>query len=109
MALSSCLAGSIPNRLPTTRQEPHMTGDSDSLTPREERDVVPVRVPGGRPPCFQEQIARERLGMPTFEICIWERVGPTSGPYVGCLVSGGEPRILTRGKRKGQKSWSHLK
>jgi hypothetical protein len=70
--------------------------------------VVP-RSPGNPPPNFVEEIARQRLGQPPeWRVCVWERVGRMNH-YDGCVVAGGVPRILTRGKRKGQQSWSHLK
>jgi len=56
-------------------------------------------------PATHGQHAKELLGMPSdWEIYSWEQIGNHPN-YWGLKVSGGVPRILTRGPRKGKKSW----
>jgi hypothetical protein len=93
------------------------TNDKDCRAAAGAAPVAPVqagptatapRVVGARSPDFRLEIARSKLGNPNLEIGIWERFGSME-KYEGCFVTVGEPRILTRGKRKGERSWSHLK
>lgn len=71
-------------------------------------ETPPPRVPGARMPNFRDDIARKKIGDPKWEPCIWEAIGRAPNPE-GVLISGGEPQTITRGKRKGQFSWSHIK
>lgn len=49
-----------------------------------------------------ESIARQKLNESIdWQICVWERVGDGND----CLVKGAVPRLLTRGKRKGEPTW----
>lgn len=50
------------------------------------------------------EVARRKVGGPEgWEICIWERIGEGRD----MVVSGGVPRLLTRGRRKGQMTWDN--
>jgi hypothetical protein len=65
------------------------------------------RVPDGKRPSFMGEIARQRINDPTWQPCIWQAIGERdNGGAV--IISGGEPTIIQRGKRKGQSSWKHI-
>lgn len=50
-----------------------------------------------------EMAARKKLGLlDTWQAFKWELIGAAGD----CLVEGGTPRLLTRGKRKGLPTWS---
>lgn len=68
-------------------------------------DITPR--PGGKRPDLRTEIAKARVGDPKWEPCIWRAVGDRDkGGAV--IISGGEPRMMTRGPRKGQPSWAHI-
>lgn len=53
-------------------------------------------------PDFIATVSREKLGMPIeWECYKWEKIGTTDD----VLVTGGLPRLITRGPRKGRKTW----
>ena len=48
------------------------------------------------------EVARRKVGAPSeWEVFAWEMIGDTND----FVVTGGIPRLLTRGPRKGQKTW----
>lgn len=51
---------------------------------------------------FRDAIAIEKSRVKGWEPCIWEAVGQGTRD---ALISGGVPRILTRGPSKGQRRW----
>lgn len=51
---------------------------------------------------FRDAIAIEKAGIEGWEPCIWEAIGDIARD---ALISGGIPRILTRGPNKGQRRW----
>lgn len=51
---------------------------------------------------FRNMIAIEKSGVAGWEPCIWEAVGEGTRDT---LISGGVPRLLTRGPNKGQRKW----
>ena len=51
---------------------------------------------------FIEVVARKKLNpAPEWEYFAWERIGETDD----LIVTGGVPRLMTRGPRKGKKTW----
>lgn len=55
-----------------------------------------------RPPNFLNRVARRKLGVSdAWELFAWERIGDTDD----LLVTGGIPRLLKSGLRKGRKTW----
>src|SRR3990167_10787897 len=59
----------------------------------------------GMRPGQDEAIVRRKLGalLDNWAICGWERLDPDTTIY-----SGGPYRLLTRGKRKGLKTWDKV-
>jgi hypothetical protein len=47
-----------------------------------------------------DQVAKNKMGVPGWEPYAWERIGKD-----GLLVTGGIPRLLKSGPRKGEKTW----
>lgn len=55
-------------------------------------------------PCFWELVAKRKANDPKWEWFKSEVVGEHD-----FLFEGGEPRIVTRGPRKGRRTWKHLR
>jgi hypothetical protein len=47
-----------------------------------------------------DSVAKNKMNIPGWEPYAWERIGND-----GLLVTGGIPRLIKRGKRKGEKMW----
>lgn len=65
------------------------------------------RVPGGKRPSFRDDIAKSKVSDPKWEPFSFKAVGDRDTG--GVLIVGAEPRIITRGPRKGQMSWRHIR
>lgn len=52
---------------------------------------------------FRDAIAIEKSGVAGWEPCLYEAVGEGTRD---ALISGGVPRILTRGPNKGKRKWA---
>lgn len=48
-----------------------------------------------------DAVAKRKMDIPGWEPYAWERIGTD-----GMLVTGGIPRLLKNGPRKGEKTWS---
>jgi hypothetical protein len=51
---------------------------------------------------FRDAIAIDKSGIPGWKPCIWEAIGEGTRDS---LISGGVPRLLTRGPNKGHPRW----
>lgn len=51
--------------------------------------------------CHTDAVAIRKAGIEGWEPFAWEIIGTD-----GMLITGGIPRLLTRGPRKGKKTWS---
>lgn len=54
-------------------------------------------------PHFWEEVAKRKVGDPKWEWYRSEVIGEHD-----FLLEGGEPRLISKGPRKGQRSWKHL-
>ncbi len=66
-------------------------------------DLFPAKPHEPRRPEFWVEVAKRKVGDPKWEWFSSERIG--DGDF---LMEGGEPRTISKGPRKGHRTWKHL-